>query len=485
MTIIAEKLRCTHCGAPLPQLKPGESYVKCEYCGFINRILDSTMYIEQLKREITKWISQILPQQTALSTMADPVARHHLFQGYVKPRLIPISVNARTTYIETIYKSFIVFNPVYTQTCKEPKSLFEESIKIESISELAVNDEDRLFVNDTQRYLILSAFICNALIDANEEKYVESTKNIDEALRYLENLEDKVLTTRLRIAKSTYTALSELYNRNILASYNLIESTLSILNELLSNKETASIYKYQGALEIERDLISLIKNIIEISKIYFENGLDPLTPAQTIKKTLAYITNNVKEHIRPLKDTIDTISQCKKTILSRFRRERVKILGDGDVYIPFYIVSTSITYTSGLLFKKGQGTKIDILISASFPVLPILSDVFGLYTGKLLNLEKENEKLGIISELLRNAREDYLRKNAVLPLLSHVMAENMIDKYLGYIGTKYHGKIKLSTTHTRELIFIGCQVDRGIFKPSIPLTPLSNIEYDKLKEIMV
>jgi len=486
VTIVVEKLRCTNCGAPLPQLKQGESFIKCDYCGFINRIYDSTTYMEQLKREISKWISQILPQYTSLSTIADPVARHHLFQGYVKPRLIPISVNAKTTYIETIHKPFIALNPIYSQACKEPKSLFEESIKIESVSELAISDEDKSFISDTHRYLTVSAYICNALIDANEEKYTESAKNIDEALRYLENTEDKTLVARLKIAKSTYTALSELYNKNTQASHSLIGLALSQVNELLNMKEAASKPKYQGALEIERDLINLVKNIIEISNIYFENGLDPLTPAPIIKKILTYITRSVKDHNRPLKDAVEVITHCKKTILSRFRRARVKVLGEGDTYLPFYVVGVSITYTSGLLFKKGHGSRIDLLISAAFPTLPAISDVFGLYTGRLVNLEKETDKLESISSLLENTREDYLGKNTVLPLISHVIAESMIDKYLEYIGARYHGKIKLSTTQAKEdIIYVGCMLDKGGFKPSIPLTPLSSIDYNVLKEIMV
>ncbi|MEM4844560.1 MAG: hypothetical protein QXU08_09145 [Ignisphaera sp.] len=485
MTFVVEKLRCTNCGAPLPQLKQGESFVKCEYCGFINRIYDSASYIEQLKREISKWISQILPQHTTLSTIADPVARHHLFQGYVKPRLIPISVSAKTTYVETIYKPFIVFNLVYSQTCKEPKPLFEESVKIESLSELAISDEDRLFINDTYRYLTVSAYICNALIDANKEKYTESVKNIDEALHLLETTEDKTLISRLKIAKATYTALSELYNRNTPASYSLIATALSQINELL-NTEEVSKSKYQGALEIERDLINLIKNIIEISNIYFENGLDPLTPFPAINKTLTYTTRSIKDHNRPLKDAVEVINQCKRTILARFRREKVKILGDGNVYLPFYVVGTNITYTSGLLFKKGHGTRIDLLISAAFPTLPVISDVFGLYTGRLVNLEKEADKLRSISNLLENARNDYLGKNTILPLISHAIAESTIDKYLEYIGARYRGKIKLSTTQAREeIIYVGCILDNGDLKLSIPLTTLSSIDYNIVKEIMV
>lgn len=486
LTLVLEKLRCTNCGAPLPQPKQEESFVKCDYCGFVNRIYDSTTYVEQLKREISKWISQILPQHLSISAIADPVARHHLFQGYVKPRIVPISVNAKSTYVETIHKPFIVLNPIYSQSCKDPKSLFEESIKVESVSELAISDEDRSFISNTHRHLTVSAYICNALIDANEEKYIESARNIDEALRYLENTEDKILVARLRIAKSTYTALSELYNRNTQASLTLIEMALSQVNELLNVKDITSKSKYQGALEIEKDLVDLVKNIIEISNIYFENGLDPLTPVPTMKKSLLHITRSIKDHNRPLRDAVEVISQCKKTILSRFRRVRVKVLGDGNVYVPFYVVGVNITYTSGLLFKKGRESRIDLLISATFPTLPVISDVFGLYTDRLVNIEKEPDKLGLISSLLENTKEDHLGKYTVLPLISHVIAENLADRYLGYVGNRYRGKIKLTTTQAKEdIVYVGCILNKEGFKPSIPLTPLSSINYNVLEEIMV
>lgn len=485
MSYTAEKLRCTHCGAPLPQLRQNENFVKCEYCGYLNRVTDSATYVERLKREISAWISQILPHQVIVSTVADPVARHHLFQGYVKPKLIPTSVNAKTTYVETMYKPFIAFDPFYKQTCKEPRSLFEESIKLESISELAVSDEDKSFLSDTRRHLLVSAYVCNALMNAYEEKYSESVRNIDESLRLVESTEDRVLTTRLKIAKSTYTALSELYNRNTSTSLSIIQSVVSLLNELTSSRDTASISKYLAAIEIEKDLVSLLKSIIEIAHVYFENGLDPLTPVSYLKNALVHIAKNVMDFNRPLKDALETVEHCKKSILSTFKRERVKILGKGDLYLPFYAVGASITYTSGLLFKKGYEVGIDLLVSATHPVLTGLTDVFEVYSGGLINLDKESEKLKAISNLLVNAREDYLGKNTVLPLISHVIAESMVDKYLDIVRAKYHGKLKLSTTQARELIYVGCYLDKEAVKINIPVTLFTGVDVNKLKDVTI
>ncbi|MEM4592080.1 MAG: hypothetical protein QW196_01615, partial [Sulfolobales archaeon] len=59
-------LRCTHCGAPLPKPQPGEDWIRCEYCGVHNKIVDATRYIEKLRGELEKWIRELLPP-TAVS----------------------------------------------------------------------------------------------------------------------------------------------------------------------------------------------------------------------------------------------------------------------------------------------------------------------------------------------------------------------------------------------------------------------------------
>lgn len=484
MSIQVEKLRCTHCGAPLPQPKQGESFIKCEYCGFLNRVLDSAAYIDQLKREISKWISQILPQQVIVSTTADPVARHHVFQGYVKPRLIPVSVNAKTKYVETIYKSFIVLNPVYKVDCAEPRTLFEESVKVETVSELAISDEDRAFLGEVQRHLLLTAHICNAVKDAYEEKYSESVKNVEESISLADKSEDKALVARLKIAKSVYVSLSELYNRNTSSALSIIKSAETMLEELIRQRGDPAITKHQAPLEIEKDLVELVKCAVEISHLYFENGLDPLTPVPLLKKTLAYVANNAERYNRPLKDVSSMAELWKKTVLSRFGREKVKVLGNGDVFIPFYAVSTNITYTSGLIFKKGQETKIDMLVSAIPPVFHGLTDVFGAYSGRIVNLDKEQVKLANVNEMLKNTREDYLKKSAALPLISGVIAEIIADKYLEAVKTKYGSKLKLTTTQARELVYVGLNL-----KELRAETPLSMVLFSSnlsnLKEILV
>lgn len=484
MSIQLEKLRCTHCGAPLPQPKQGESFIKCEYCGFLNRINDTTAYVDQLKNEIAKWLSQILPQQTIVSTTADPIARHHIFQGYVKPNLIVINTNAKTSFIQTTHKSLIVFNPVYMSECVDPRSLFERSILVDGVAELAVAEEDKLFLDDTKRNLLMPAYLCNAIRDASEEKFAESIKNIDEALALAESSGDKALISRLKIAKTAYTSLRELYERNPLSAYNLIQDAERLMGELLNKRDDPSIAKYLPALEVEGGLVKLFKDLAEVSKACFENGLDPLTPLVPMKKAINHIVRNAKIYNRPFKDILDVVGLDKKTLLARLGRERVKVLGGGNIYLPFYMVSANITYTSGLLFKKGLETKIDVLISAVPPILSGLTDVFSLYSNRPVNIEKEQELVKSVSLALTNAREDYLRSKAVLPLISHSIADAVADKYMEIARSKYSGKIKLSTTQVREIVFIGVQLETGYIKSPVSLTIFSS-ELDKLNEVLV
>lgn len=484
MSLQLEKLRCTNCGAPLTQPKPGENFIKCDYCGFLNKITDTTAYIERLKNEIMKWLSQVLPQQSIITTTADPVARHHIFQAYIKPNLIVVNTNAKTAFIQSIHKPLIVFNPVYVLECSDPKSLFERSILVDGIADLAVSDEDKIFLHDTKKNLLVPAYVCNAIKDALEEKYNETIKNIDEAIALVENSDDRALLARLRIAKTVYTALRELYERNPIVAYNLLTDAEKLLDELLNKRNDPGVVKYLPALEIEKDLVKLTQGITEMSKSFFEHGEDPLKPLAFMKKITGYIVDNVRKYNRPFKDVIDIVELDKRTFLARLGKQRVKVLGDGDIFIPFYVVGVNITYTSGILFKKGQETKIDLLISAASPVHSSLTDIFNTYSGKPISIEKDQDMIKSVSMVLGSMREDYLRKKTVPPLISSSIADIIADRYLDAARSRYAGKIKLSTTQVRDLVYIGVSYEGGFVRSPVSLAIFSS-DLNKLNDLLI
>lgn len=483
MTIQLERLRCTHCGAPLPKPSQGENYIKCEYCGFVNRLTDTSAYIERLKEEVAKWLSQILPRQTIVSTTADPLARYHIFQAYIKPNLIVINTNSRSTYIQVTHRSLLNFTPVYQVECTEsPRSLFERSVLVDTVSELAVADDDKAFLDDTRRYILAQAYICNALKDAIEEKYTESVKNIDEAIALVEVSGDKPLVQRLRVAKTVYTAISEIYSRNPTAALNLLIDAERLVRELIDKKSDPLIAKYLPALEIELDLVRLLKTIAETSESSFRLGSDPLSSFVYIKNVLHLVVNNIRTYNKSIKEIVEVAEYVKKMIQSRLGMSRVKVIGDGDLFVPFYVVSSNITYTTGLLFKKGQETKVNILVSASPPIFNSITDVFEIYTGRQVNIEKEQDTVRIISNLLSNTRVDALRAKAIPPLITPSIADIVAERYLDAVRSRYSGKIKLSTTHVDDIIYVGLRTDNRQLRSPIPISIFS-VDWNKISEL--
>ncbi|HDN01575.1 MAG TPA: hypothetical protein ENF42_01220, partial [Candidatus Bathyarchaeota archaeon] len=93
-------LRCTNCGAPLPKLQPDEEWIRCEYCGFLNKVVDATCYIEKLRSEVEKWIRELLPSGIAFATVKDVGARHQIFQSLIKPKLLITRANMRAKYLQ-------------------------------------------------------------------------------------------------------------------------------------------------------------------------------------------------------------------------------------------------------------------------------------------------------------------------------------------------------------------------------------------------
>lgn len=483
MVTIAYSLRCTHCGAPLPQPKKGEEYVKCDYCGYLNRVVDSQVYLESLRREVAKWLSQLLPQTAIVSTTADPVARYHLFQGYVKPMLIPLSVNAKTKFVEALYSPLTVIGSLTEVRCEDPKKMFEDSIKLEAVGDLAVDEGDKAFLTQTFRNLQVAAFICNALRDAAEEKFIESANSISEVLNYMPESEHKSALERLKLAKSFYTALGELISRNPLSALSIISNAEKTAERILSELGNRA-FESLAALEVEVDHIRIVKSIAEVSSAYFENGLDPLQPYVVLKRAVGLAVENARRYSRPIKDVLKVAEECRKTFLSRLRKGTIKVAGLGDLLVPFYLVETSITYTQGIVFRKGRDLRAKLLVSGSPPAVSGISDVFGIYQGRQIPLEQEQDYVKVVDNIVEVARETYPSVRLVLPLISPITAEKIADEYIDRARGRYGDRIKLSSTVARDLIYVAGRTEGTIVRLPHPL--VTKVEKpDALKEVTI
>ncbi|MCX8209400.1 MAG: hypothetical protein N3G79_07155, partial [Sulfolobales archaeon] len=188
--------------------------------------------------------------------------------------LVPVSVNAKTKFVEIAYSPLTTLQPLSKVVCGDPKNLFEDSVKLEAVGELAVSDEDRVFVSQTRSYLQAAAFLCNALRDAAEEKFEECANSIETAIDYLPEGRE-TLRKRLKLAKSFYTALGEILRRNPSSAATIAREAEKVAEELAREaKESEAV----AALEVEVDFVKIAKVIAEVSKAYFESGLDPLQP---------------------------------------------------------------------------------------------------------------------------------------------------------------------------------------------------------------
>ncbi|MDW8082657.1 MAG: hypothetical protein RMI56_02545 [Sulfolobales archaeon] len=480
-----QALRCTHCGAPLPQPHSSEEYVKCEYCGFTNRVTDSRAYLELLKREVVKWLNQLLPQTiSTASTTVDPLARHHLFQAYVKPTLVPVSVNAKTRFIEVVYSPLTALKPLSKVECGDPKNLFEDSVKLEAVGELAVSDEDRVFVSQTRSYLQTAAFLCNALRDAAEEKFTECVNSIETAADYLPE-EREVLRKRLKLAKSFYTVLSEILRRNPSSAVTIAREAEKVAEELAREAGEAV-----AALELEVDFVKIARVIAEVSNAYFESGLDPLQPYAVFKRVLKLVAENAEEHSRPFKDVVAVTEEIGRALSSRVRKERVRVWGSGSLLVPFYVVEVGVAYTQGLLFKKGRDFKTRLLVSAAHPVVRGVSDIFGIERGARVYLDRESyyaqvvDKMIAVDRIVSEAVPAASAGRVILPLVSYIVAEKLADQYMNIARDRSGGRIKQTSTAAVELLYVAGSVESGNMRLPDPIVA-SVVKLENLDEITV
>lgn len=454
-------LRCTTCGAPLPRPQPGEEWIKCEYCGFLNKIVDASKYMEKLKKDFEKWIREILPPTVATSTTVDLAARHQIFQNIVKPKLALIKANMKAKYLQ--YMSTPLFPiPPPKEPGEESKFYFEEALKVQSIRDIAVAEEDVKFVNEILFFSNTTGYLVNALKSLSKYDVRSALKNIEEALN---NTPDdpsySLVKQRLNAVKTVISALQQIYDRNTLSAVDLAKTSIELYNGLLAKiSSTVTPEVNKGIVEVEKTIAEAIYNIAEASHRFFTAGKDPLEVVkwvETYMKVFPWLRDNYK---RPIQDVVEVTSDLKKFIYAKTGSPDVLVLqGKGSIYVPFHIVECRVSYAKGLIFKKGSESKLTLLVSSVVPFVekPVL-DVFGLYSGRMVQPDKVEESplFSVVREVVSWAKASSVPEGAkgFPPLITSILAESIADGYIGEARVKYGGKITFASTRAAGLVYI-------------------------------
>jgi len=454
-------LRCTNCGAPLPKPKPGEEWVRCEYCGFLNKVVDATAYVEKLRRDLEKWIREILPSTTISSTVADLAARHQIFQEIIKPKVMIARSNLRAKYL--LYLS-TPLTPIFpsSSSSDDPKPIFEETLKIQAVRDLAVSEDDLKLIQETIIYGNTAGYLLNAVKALSRSDVKSALKNIEEALADIPDEPGfNLVKQRFKAARSVLTALSLLYDRDTQAAIDIAKTGIDQYNTLLDSVGSpASPEVNRGVLEAEKMIAEIVYKISEASHEFFRAGKDPLEVLRFIEAYTKVFQLIRETYKRPLSDLVEIVENLRGIVLAKNGSPQVYVVsGSGNFYLPFYVVESRFSFVKGMFLKKGEESRLTMLVSAIAPYAanPV-TDVFGVYSGKPVKLEKVEEAplYPVLKNIISSIKASGLPTDARVtpPLISSMLAEKIFDSYMNIVSIKYGGKIIFVSSQATGIIYI-------------------------------
>ena len=461
-------LRCVKCGAPL-DIKEGSEFTKCSFCGFTQAMVDSKQYVEKLKGEIYKWMSEMVPT-AALATggMVDTVARHNLFAYNIRPR-VAAEYALYKSKVSMLMSNYLVhlpfWKPPQTGIEDNPRDSFEKLARIESLSPLAVVDEDQKYYSEIALTICLYAYLANAFSLVKEKSemslIINNLKTIEDYFeKYGKKDERKAEYDRISATLRAYEAVKYLMEGDSRTAKAKSEESMALIRKAKDEAKTPQTAFMIPSIEKDIKNIETVKNLAEISSFYSEAGREPSEFLITMEKF-----TKLGEELREQKKFDvsfygEITSIIKDIVASKTGVGQIQTIpGEGDILIPMWAIPTTYTFVTGALFmKKGKAVEDFILVSAvpaSQPITDIFQDsgvgFFDRIKGKEATLSK-----GFLGEVLESVRPTSIpwSTKVLPPLITREQANRIYENYIQEIRNRTGGKVTLGVGEAKRLIFL-------------------------------
>jgi tetratricopeptide (TPR) repeat protein len=461
MSIEVIGLRCSKCGAPLPKPEKDSEYVRCEFCGTLQRIIEASSYTEKLKTEVLKWIREFIPVSIGAIQTVDTLARHNIFIAYIKPKLIPEYSQLKARVLKNLSSPLLLLESIKMNvTGDDPKESFERFVKIESISPMAVVPEDQEFYSEVYSTYALNAYINNYIKTGLSGDIGSAIKNLEELGNILANINKAVpINVRVRSLASALKAWKCLKEGDFTSATTLLEEALKYnreARELIIKDPQLSIMT--TAIDTEAMLVKSLSNYAILEKTLFEAGHQPQELMSFLDKYLRVIENVREKYGKNLSIHYEMSEKIKTIFMSKLGRETVDILpGQGEILVPMYLVRISYTFTTGsLMWKKGKEYRDYVLVLGTFPHANIpVTDTFRLRSGFLDRIRGREEKLTIdvVTNALASVRRDYITIPVIPPISDGEMAKRVADNYLREVSERLRGKISMGVSSVEKVVY--------------------------------
>jgi len=459
-------LRCSKCGAPLPKPEKDSEYVKCEFCGTLQRIVEASSYTEKLKTEVLKWIREFMPISMGAIQTVDTLARHNIFIAYIKPKLIPEYSQLKARILKTLSSPLLLLGNIKINvTGDDPKEFFEKFVKIESLSPMAVVPEDQEFYYEVYSVYALNAYINNYMKMGLSGDIDAAIKNLEELGNILANI-NKAIPINMRV-KSLAGALKAW---KYLKEGDYASATTLLEEALRSNRETRELIIRDPQLSImitaidtEAMLIKSLLNYAIVEKALFEAGRQPQELMSFLDRYLRVIEEIRELYGKNLSIHYEVSEKIKTIFMSKLGKETVDIMpGQGEILVPMYLMRISYTFTTGsLMWKKGKEYRDYVLVLATFPYANIpVTDTFRLKSGFLDRLRGREEKLTIdvVTNAIASAKRDYITLPVIPPISDSEMAKRVADNYLSEVSKRLGGKISMGASSAEKVVYCPARI---------------------------
>ncbi|MHA1917149.1 MAG: hypothetical protein ACTSUV_02420 [Candidatus Ranarchaeia archaeon] len=466
----AKEMRCVSCGAPLPEKDLDDDFIKCEYCGFSQKKLEVTQYLEKLRGEIFSWVKNIVPVGNMVSSSIDNLARHNIFVHNIKPKILGeyVSTKSRLSMILTFpLLALPFFGLGSVRLIETPKRSFEKLARVIGLEPMAAVDEDREFFDKVKTTYEVYSYLTNSfdlISKSSDPEFV--IKNFEIVSKCLEGKHDLVVERkRMMGVLEFYLAVRDFLAGHLGEATSRIKTAIVNFNEVIKEAKGTSDAAMIPATSRDLDTLKTLENLVKISVVCVEGGELPTCLLPQFEKYF-----DKAEEIRKQKDSerhkYRELTQILFTVIANKNGKfPVQFLpGEGDFVVPLWDVSITYSFQTGSLFwKKGKSVHDRVFVSTTAPLgMKTITDVFGISEAGFITRVSGGEKTlskGTLRKVSKYVESSYIPKQLKVfpPFISREEAEEIVEGYLRVKSRQMDGKIKFGNAHVTGIIFAQAQ----------------------------
>ncbi|MHA2059244.1 MAG: hypothetical protein ACW976_00475 [Candidatus Ranarchaeia archaeon] len=466
-------LRCTGCGAPLPEPKKDTGFLKCEFCGVSQKAIEAKEYIESLRSEIYKWVQDMVPLGTISSTVADPVARHNIFIHNIKPKMLGKYISTKSKLSVLLSKPLLTLpftKPEIVSSSISPKDSFENLARVQGLEPIAVVEDDKKFYSQLKSTYETYAYIANAFdLLAKETESSFLIKNFEQTATALKDNPDFVVDyQRLECVAKAYKAAELFFAGNLNGAKDLVDQAIRGLSQVAVDARTTAKANMIPGILTDVSILKTWRAFIEAGEHLVSMGQLPqdlFLPMEKYIRLVDDLRQRKKGSLRifePLSIHLKNILQAKAGGI-----KLTTLPGKGNLLVPLWDVSITYSFATGSYFwKKGKKVEDKILVAGTVPfTTQPVTDVFQVSSGFFDKISGKEKTLstGSVLKILQHAQLTPISSNfkVIPPLITREESERFAENYLGAVTRKLKGKIRFGAAYAVRLIYAPAQIQKN------------------------